>query len=391
MNECDSFAMLVRLMEGFPPFFHESSGEGSAVPEGQRSPHYSYPLRHLYTPGMPLLHALLHLLTFFMQQRMPEVQQHLEDAGVEPATWASQWFLTLFTYSFPRYVWTRAWDLMFAETDEMEIPGPLTTDSNVDVQSRTTPVIGMKPRKTYHLPRAMLVLALSAVQLAKPELLQTSDPEALLQLLRGDRICNDFDRCRRVVDQAADWFEDNNVVDVGEVRKRMREFWKSIVDRVTNQGTSSADLAIKQSHALVSVSRQTNSKPAKQGMFGFSFLRGKEPNTKANGLRESVVELREALLMWQRRAEEAENELSMLRFQPDLSVRDPESEQEQVEAWKVEKETWREEVIRLTKELEARESELMRWVWIFAFEPFETDLTYIDPIQCFLSFFSPSG
>lgn len=351
--------MLVRLMEGFPPFFRDE-GDGLPLP-GSRSAHYAYPLRHLYTPGMPLLHALLHLLTYFMNQRMPELHRHLEEAGLEPATWASQWFLTLFTYSFPRFVWERGWDMCFAEIGEQIETGSDAAGGEESSQAmKSSPNTTGKPKKTYYLPRTLLILALSALEHAKPRLLETSDAEVLLQLLRGDRICNDFERCRQVVDLAADWCQDESVVEVTEVRKKMREFWKSIVDRVNSRsasptgGRSSADAAPPP--------------PDKRGKVGggqsriFGFLRGRDSQTGPD-----LQELKAALLMWQRRAEAAENEVEHLRAELfDAKMNTPRGgtppHPRDDEEWRAEKEMWREEVLRLTRETDVRETELLRWV-----------------------------
>ncbi|KAI9025638.1 rab-GTPase-TBC domain-containing protein [Hyaloraphidium curvatum] len=372
LTELDSFSMLVRLMEGFPPFFR-GTPEVVRRPSGAlRRSHYAYPLRHLYTPGMPLLHALLHLLTHFASETMPEVQKHLEDAGLEPATWASQWFLTLFTYSFPRFVWERTWDMCFAEVSDEGDHGDQPADGAAPEASRASPASNAKPRKTYFLPRTLLIAALAALQHVKPRLLEANDPEVLLQLLRGDRICNTFADCEAVVDQASSWYNESSFVPVDQVRKKMREFWRSIVDRVASRGTSPAegDAAREEKQPEVVAAPETDNRsnvaPAvrQQSSFTFGLFRGR-------GARNDEQDLKQALMEARRRAEEAESRAELLSHQLDvMAARQhdaPLAGQELDEpmmdgsdGWRAEKEMWREEVLRLGRVVDAREAEMVR-------------------------------
>jgi hypothetical protein len=88
---------------------------------------------------------------------------------------------------------------------------------------------------------------------------------------------------------------------------------------------------------------------------------GKEPAARS----ESLADLRKAVLLWQKRAEDAEAELKAAREQLLLTPGNDSSHAEDdgvdpAEEWQTEKEMWREEVIRLTREIDTRESDSLR-------------------------------
>ncbi|KAI7878033.1 hypothetical protein K492DRAFT_209246 [Lichtheimia hyalospora FSU 10163] len=90
MPEKDAFCVFVRLME-------------------------TYDMRTMFTLNMEGLHLRLHQFSVLLAQLCPELSAHLNEHSVHPAMYASQWFLTLFAYSFPIDLVLRIYDLVFAE------------------------------------------------------------------------------------------------------------------------------------------------------------------------------------------------------------------------------------------------------------------------------------
>ncbi|KAJ3318144.1 hypothetical protein HDU76_000923, partial [Blyttiomyces sp. JEL0837] len=99
MSEVEAFALLVRLMEDVP-----SSASISR-----------YALRSLFTPQMPGLHLILYQHSELVRLYLPELYSHLVQHGVMADTYASSWFLTIFTYNFPLDLVFRIFDIIFAE------------------------------------------------------------------------------------------------------------------------------------------------------------------------------------------------------------------------------------------------------------------------------------
>ncbi len=77
--------------------------------------HPEYAMRRLFMPGMPRFAPAMARLGQLLEQTVPEVARHLVRVGVEPAMFASQWFMTLFAYNFPLPFVARVWDLFLAQ------------------------------------------------------------------------------------------------------------------------------------------------------------------------------------------------------------------------------------------------------------------------------------
>ncbi|KAI8882598.1 hypothetical protein K501DRAFT_333940 [Backusella circina FSU 941] len=90
MPEKEAFSVLVRLME-------------------------TYEMRNLYMLNMEGLHLHLHQFQALLAQRCPELDQHLNQLGIHPSMYATQWFLTLFAYALPASHTLRVYDLVFVE------------------------------------------------------------------------------------------------------------------------------------------------------------------------------------------------------------------------------------------------------------------------------------
>lgn len=72
-------------------------------------------LEGLYMPGLPLTKQYMFQMEFMLNKMMPTLAQHMEAQCAIPTMYASQWFLTLFTYDLPFEVLLRVWDVFFSE------------------------------------------------------------------------------------------------------------------------------------------------------------------------------------------------------------------------------------------------------------------------------------
>jgi TBC1 domain family member 10 len=78
----------------------------------QRPPHS---LAGLFAPGLPKVGCLEHCLQGLMNTRLSTLSSHLHKAGIQTSMFASQWIMTLFTYSFPFPIVVRIWDPFLCE------------------------------------------------------------------------------------------------------------------------------------------------------------------------------------------------------------------------------------------------------------------------------------
>ena len=90
MPEDEAFCLLVRLMN-------------------------HYHLRDLFIQDMPGLHKHLYLFERLLEDVEPALYCHLHRRGISPHLYATQWFLTLFSYRFPLQLVLRIYDLIFSE------------------------------------------------------------------------------------------------------------------------------------------------------------------------------------------------------------------------------------------------------------------------------------
>ena len=93
MSEEDAFWVLVALLKGA---IHE-------------------PVEGLYGPGMPLVQRCLYQFEGLMTEYLPRLSAHFARECIHPSMYASQWFITLFTYSLPFDVVLRIWDIFMLE------------------------------------------------------------------------------------------------------------------------------------------------------------------------------------------------------------------------------------------------------------------------------------
>lgn len=109
MTEAECFCLLVALMK-------------------------EYGLRELFAPDMHGLHLLLHQFDRLLDQNLPLLYNHLIRQGVRSLMYASQWFLTFFSYKFPLDVVLRIFDLVI--TQGME--GVLRLAVNLMIRNEAT-------------------------------------------------------------------------------------------------------------------------------------------------------------------------------------------------------------------------------------------------------------
>ena len=75
---------------------------------------HTYEFRGCFTPRMELLQLRLYQFDRILQELMPRVNDHLLQEGIRSTMYASQWFLTIFSYRFPLEVVFRIMDIIFA-------------------------------------------------------------------------------------------------------------------------------------------------------------------------------------------------------------------------------------------------------------------------------------
>jgi hypothetical protein len=74
-----------------------------------------YRLRDLFIQDMPGLHKHLYQFERILEDLEPALYCHLHRRGVTPHLYATQWFLTLFSYRFPLQLVLRIYDLILSE------------------------------------------------------------------------------------------------------------------------------------------------------------------------------------------------------------------------------------------------------------------------------------
>ncbi len=77
--------------------------------------HKKYGLADMYRPGMSRVMEALGIFQHTLALYLPQVHAHLEQEGVHATMFATQWFVTLFAYSFPFAFVTRIWDIFLHE------------------------------------------------------------------------------------------------------------------------------------------------------------------------------------------------------------------------------------------------------------------------------------
>ncbi|XP_078438245.1 uncharacterized protein LOC144708697 isoform X2 [Wolffia australiana] len=93
MSEEDAFWLLVALLKG-------------AV---------HAPMEGLYQVGLPLVQKYLSQFERLVKEKFPKLGEHFSKEMINPSMYASQWFITVFSYSFPFPLALRIWDVFLFE------------------------------------------------------------------------------------------------------------------------------------------------------------------------------------------------------------------------------------------------------------------------------------
>eukprot|EP00873_Tetraselmis_striata_P024823 jgi/Tetstr1/445087/TSEL_032892.t1 len=73
------------------------------------------PMEGLYSMGLPLLQQYMSHMQALLAVEAPMLAEHLEEQGVLPSMYCSQWFITIFAYNLPFDHLLRCWDIFLHE------------------------------------------------------------------------------------------------------------------------------------------------------------------------------------------------------------------------------------------------------------------------------------
>ncbi|KAJ7536637.1 hypothetical protein O6H91_12G075900 [Diphasiastrum complanatum] len=93
MSEEDAFWLLVALLKGVA----------------------HAPMEGLYLAGLPLLQQSFFQFERLVHERLPKLGSHFDQEAIYPSMYASQWFITAFSCSFPFSLSLRIWDVLLFE------------------------------------------------------------------------------------------------------------------------------------------------------------------------------------------------------------------------------------------------------------------------------------
>lgn len=74
-----------------------------------------YDFRTMFVADMPGLHEKLYQFERLLEDRYEPLSTHMRRQGIHPTMYASQWFITLFSYRFPTSLVERIFDIVIAE------------------------------------------------------------------------------------------------------------------------------------------------------------------------------------------------------------------------------------------------------------------------------------
>ncbi|KDO27711.1 hypothetical protein SPRG_07340 [Saprolegnia parasitica CBS 223.65] len=72
-------------------------------------------LADMYRPGMPRVVEIIAIFDACIRLYLPKLGTHMDNEGLHPTMYATQWFVTIFAYSFPFEFVTRVWDIFLHE------------------------------------------------------------------------------------------------------------------------------------------------------------------------------------------------------------------------------------------------------------------------------------
>ncbi|KAF0687928.1 Aste57867_20420 [Aphanomyces stellatus] len=74
-----------------------------------------YGMADIYRPGMPRAAEIMSIFEQCTKTYLPKLTEHMDAEGLHPTMYATQWFITLYSYSFPFEFVTRVWDIFLHE------------------------------------------------------------------------------------------------------------------------------------------------------------------------------------------------------------------------------------------------------------------------------------
>lgn len=86
----------------------------------------AYGMEGLYKDKLPKLNEDLFVFERLMAKFLPRVQAHLEESGIHVSMFATEWFVTVFTSSFPFRAVLRIWDIFLLEGQKIVFRVALT-------------------------------------------------------------------------------------------------------------------------------------------------------------------------------------------------------------------------------------------------------------------------
>jgi len=73
------------------------------------------PMEGLFEDGLPLIQQYFYQFEGLVKAQLPKLGAHMDQEGIHPSIYASQWFITVYAHSFPFRVVVRIWDILFLE------------------------------------------------------------------------------------------------------------------------------------------------------------------------------------------------------------------------------------------------------------------------------------
>lgn len=69
--------------------------------------------------GLPLVQQYLFQFDRLMREYLPKLGEHFTQEMINPSMYGSQWFITVFSYSFPFHLALRIWDVFLYEVSRI--------------------------------------------------------------------------------------------------------------------------------------------------------------------------------------------------------------------------------------------------------------------------------
>jgi hypothetical protein len=113
MTEQEAFGVLVQIMGRRSNI--SSTFEADLDLNQSQSFIKKFNIRQLFTPDMSGLHLALFQLSLLIRTYIPHLNKHFVKCEIAVTMFASQWFLTLFSYCVPLQLIFRLYDLMLAD------------------------------------------------------------------------------------------------------------------------------------------------------------------------------------------------------------------------------------------------------------------------------------